>query len=161
MATKSFMVMQKEGPEDYVYTYKVPNTSSQVTAGPDFAVGFRESIKQFSQHDIAEYNRFKDIAGNDGPAGQILRDMVDARNVCAKTSFNFYLCSKSVLPHQIKQCADAMNSHFGCLVKATRAVDTLCRKPFYDYVACMDKPGASIKTCIKEHTAFDVCTEDF
>lgn len=44
---------------------------------------------------------------------------------------------------------------------STRAVDTLCRKPFFDFSLCLDKNKADVSKCMKERTSYDVCVEDF
>jgi hypothetical protein len=40
-------------------------------------------------------------------------------------------------------------------------VDILCRKPFWEYHACVSAHGKGSPECLKQWTAFDVCTEDF
>jgi hypothetical protein len=40
-------------------------------------------------------------------------------------------------------------------------VDVLCRKPFWDYHACVAANGKGAKACVGAWTAFDQCTEDF
>jgi hypothetical protein len=48
-----------------------------------------------------------------------------------------------------------------CLSRSARAVDILCRKPFWEYHACVSAHGKGSPECLKQWTAFDVCTEDF
>jgi len=48
-----------------------------------------------------------------------------------------------------------------CADYSARAVDILCRKPFWDYQQCVDKSGKGAKECVSKWTAFDQCTEDF
>lgn len=40
-------------------------------------------------------------------------------------------------------------------------MDVLCRKPFWDYHACLTAHGKGAKECLPAWTAFDQCTEDF
>jgi len=49
-----------------------------------------------------------------------------------------------------------------CRVKLVRAVDLLCRAQLSSYVACRAGAGdAQATACVRERTAFEVCTEDF
>jgi hypothetical protein len=49
-----------------------------------------------------------------------------------------------------------------CRVKLVRAVDLLCRSQLAAFTGCRDRAGASHATaCVREQTAFAVCTEDF
>lgn len=44
---------------------------------------------------------------------------------------------------------------------SARAVDVLCRKPFWDYHACVTANGKGSPACLQQWTAFDRCTEGF
>ena len=47
-------------------------------------------------------------------------------------------------------------------LRSTRAVDLVCRPQLAAFQKCRDGAGAGHATaCVRERTAFDVCTEDF
>ena len=61
----------------------------------------------------------------------------------------------------VTKCAYHISIDFFFVFRRARAVDTLCRKPFWDYHACVGEHGKGSPACIKQWTAFDVCTENF
>jgi len=87
MATLKDEIMSRTGPEDNLTSIKTDvNTSAYVTAGPDWAVYRSDRLKADALHykDEAEADRFLAQAASSGPSGQILRDLMSQRDVCAK-----------------------------------------------------------------------------
>ena len=166
-----FAIMARLGPEDGMAAVPLAgNSSPQFTAGRDWAItrgaaaaASASASAELYYKDVAEAERLAAIAEGGGAGARVLRDLQASRNVCAQPRFSFELCRASFKAHQLKQCTPAYVERLKCDVKLLRAVDTLCRPQFAALTACLGGDGAPRppSQCLRELTAFDVCTEDF
>lgn len=87
MATAKDEIMARAGPEDNLVAVKTNVNSSEFrTAGNDWVVGTADVVPPGSlfYKDVDEQRRFTAQVLSQGPAGDILRDLITQRNVCAK-----------------------------------------------------------------------------
>jgi hypothetical protein len=88
MATPRWEIMAKSGPEDTLQPVQLStNSSSQLTAGNDWAVGRVAPAKPLFYTDEAEAQRFTTHLESGGAASKVLRDLASARHVCAQPSY--------------------------------------------------------------------------
>lgn len=88
MATPRWEIMARSGPEDTLQPVQLStNSSSQMTAGNDWAVGRVAPAKPLFYTDEAEAQRFTTQLESGGAASKVLRDLASARHVCAQPSY--------------------------------------------------------------------------
>jgi hypothetical protein len=171
-----FAIMARLGPEDTLEAVPLgSNSSPLLTAGRDWAItrgsaggspaagAPAAAAPALHYKDFAEAERLAAVAEGGGAGARVLRDLQAARNICAQPRFAFELCRASFRAHQLKQCAPAYVEKLKCDVKLLRAVDTLCRPQMAALTACLGGDGAARppSECLKQLTAFDMCTEDW
>ena len=168
-----FAIMSRLGPEDTLTAVQLPgNSGSLLTAGRDWAItrggagaaaATAAGGAALHYKDFAEAERLAAVAEGGGAGARVLRDLQSARNICAQPRFAFELCRASFRAHQLKQCAPAYVEKLKCDVKLLRAVDTLCRPQMAALTTCLGGDGAAKppSACLKQLTAFDMCTEDW
>jgi hypothetical protein len=148
-----FDIMSRSGPEDNLAAFRlpVPSDSGYTTAGPAWVVG-KQPDQPVARGDMyykdeGEFERFKGIATDAGPHGQVIEELAQRRNICAKERYlktvsqqatmrgccilsavslidNIYLrpshvqsCLQSVRAHQFQHCTPASVSELKCKIK--------------------------------------------
>ena len=90
MATQKDFIMSRSGPEDALVAVRTNvNSSGLRTAGPDWAVLSNEKFQMDSLDypDIAEQQRLSAQVLSAGPSGQILRELISRRDICARQAY--------------------------------------------------------------------------
>ena len=90
MATLKDAIMARSGPEDNLTAIRTNvNTSDFRTAGPDWAVVMtdKQKLGSLDYSDVAEQQRLSAQVLSTGPAGQILRELISRRDICARQSY--------------------------------------------------------------------------
>lgn len=89
-------IMAATGPEDNLVAVRTNvNSSEYRTAGNDWVVGTASVIpvEKLDYKDVDEQRRFTAQVLSQGPSGDILRDLISQRNICAKQVYMNKVCS--------------------------------------------------------------------